>query len=232
MPKDGKKKQQVKTRKEIEAISERLYNSSNANTTRTKTESAGKSGKHMKKDEINTMVDRLHDSDPKTKRQELIDRHNAEFDKAHSVELGWSKKDKGEIDALTTRLFVADYSNRHEGKQTTNKVKDAELSKDEFDGMVERLFISGYSNRNIVKNKAFYDQVMNKKKAEEKTLTHEEMEESLGRLTKALREPAECNKDMLGKQAYKSKGIFGTYAMNGGNKRYNNEEEKIPKTCV
>ena len=222
-----RKKQTTKSWKEIKEISERLHNSSNANTTRTKTDSSGKSGKSLKKDEINTMVERLHASDPHAKRNELISKHNVEFDKTHSDKLGWQTKEQEEINTMTNRLFVADYTNRNVGKETVNKVKDAELSKDEFEGMVSRLFISEYSNRNLVKNQQFYDIIMNKKKAEEKTLTKEEMEESLGRLTKLARDPAECNKDMLGKQAYIAKGVYGSYAMNGGNEKYYEEDGTI-----
>ena len=214
------RKKQTKTWKEIKEITERLHNSSNANTTRSKTDSSGKSGKSMKKDEINNMVERLHASDPHAKRNELISKHNVEFDKTHSDKLGWQTKEQEEINAMTNRLFVADYTNRNVGKEKVNKVKDVELSKDEFEGMVSRLFISEYSNRNLLKNKQFYDVIMNKKKAGEKTLTKEEMEESLGRLAKTVREPAECNKEMFGKQAYVAKGIYGTYAMNGGNEKY------------
>ena len=224
-------KKQVKTWKEIKEISERLHNSSNANTTRIKTNGFRKSGKSMKKNEINTMVERLHDSDPNAKRKELMEKHNAEFDKNRSDQLGWQTKEKDEINALTNRLFVADYTNRNVGKQTANKVKDAELSKDEFDGMVNRLFISEYSNRNLVKNQQFYDQILSKKRAGEKTLSKEELEETLGRLTKVIREPAECNKEMFGKQAYVAKGIYGSYAMNGGNERYY-EEDGSAKTSI
>ena len=222
-----RKKQATKSWKEIKEISERLHNSSNANTTRTKTDSSGKSGKSLKKDEINTMVERLHASDPHAKRNELISKHNVEFDKTHSDKLGWQTKEQEEINTMTNRLFVADYTNRNVGKETVNKVKDAELSKDEFEGMVSRLFISEYSNRNLVKNQQFYDLIMNKKKAEEKTLTKEEMEESIGRLTKLARDPAEFNKDMLGKQAYVAKGVYGSYAMNGGNEKYYEEDGAI-----
>lgn len=220
MPKP-RNKQGKKTLKEINAISERLYSSSNANTTRlTKKEMPGKTGKHLSKDDMNSMVERLHESDPNAKRKELGEKHNMNFDKERPENMGWQKKEKEEIDAVTSRLFVADYNNRNLGKQTVPKVTDKELSKEEFDGMVERLFISGYSNRNLVKNQQFYDLIMNKKKAEEKSLNKEEVEETLGRLSKQTREPAECNKDMLGKQTYNAKGIYGTHAMNGGNERY------------
>lgn len=221
------RKKQTKTWKEIREISERLHNSSNANTTRSKTDPSGKSGKSLKKDEINTMVERLHASDPHAKRNELISKHNVEFDKTHSDKLGWQTKEQEEINTATNRLFVADYTNRNVGKETVNKVKDAELSKDEFEGMVSRLFISEYSNRNIVKNQQFYDLILNKKKAGEKTLTKEELEESLGRLTKLAREPAECNKEMFGKQAYVAKGVYGSHAMNGGNERYYEKDGSI-----
>ena len=105
MPKPRNK--QGKTLKEINAISERLYNSSNANTTRlTKKDMPGKStGKRMSKDELNSMVERLHESDPNAKRKELGEKHNMNFDKERPENMGWQKKEKEEIDALTTRLL-------------------------------------------------------------------------------------------------------------------------------
>lgn len=228
MPPKRQKNKQGKTLKEINEISERLHNSSNANTTRLKTkEPAGKSGKHMSKDDLNTMVERLHAVDTNEKRTELSEKHYMNMEKERPNKLGWQKIEQGEVNTLTSRLFVADYSNRHVGKQAVKKVQDKEMTKEEFDGMVERLFISSYSNRNLVKNKQFYDTILNKKKAAEKTMEKEEFEESVTRLTKVVREPAECNKAQLGKQTYTSKGIYGTYAMNGGNEKYNENSDQV-----
>jgi len=228
MPPKRWKNKQGKTLKEINEISERLYSSGNANTTRIKTkETSGANAKQMSKEDLNTMVERLHAVDTNAKRTELNEKHYMNMEKERPDNLGWQKIDKGEIDTVTSRLFIADYSNRNVGKQAAIKVKDKEMTKEDFDAMVDRLFISGYSNRNLVKNKQFYDTILNKKKAEEKIRGKEDFEESVARLTKVAREPAECNKALLGKQAYTAKGIYGTLALNGGNKMYykNNNDE-------
>ena len=64
-------------------------------------------------------------------------------------------------------------------------------------------------------NKTFYDQILNKKKDEEKEMTKEEFDEMVTRLSHNIDgKPAEANKELLGKQRYEMIGIYGTYAMN------------------
>lgn len=221
------KNKQGKTLKEINSISERLHGSGNSNTIRLQqNNTSSNGGKQPSKEEIEAMVQRLHEKDPNAKRKELQEKHDLNTEKERPDNLGWQKASKEDVNSLTSRLFIADYTNRNVGKQNSSSVKDKEMTKEEFDAAVERLFVSDYSNKNITKNQQFYDLIMNKKKAEEKTLTKEEWDEAVARLSKMTRDPASCNKEMLGKKTYTERGIYGTYAMNGGNPTSTIEQQK------
>lgn len=206
------KKQAKKTAKEIQAITERLHGSAPSNMQRKK-EDALKSGKSLSKEEVDSCVERLFQKDPDAKRKELEQKFNQNADKERPDSLGWQKVNKEDLDATTSRLFVADYTNRFAKKDAPVKTSDKEMSKDEYEAMVERLHVKNYNNKNIVKNTEFYDQILNKKKATEKVLSKEEFDEAVARLGKVTREPAGCNKELLGKKAYEEKGIYGTYAL-------------------
>lgn len=209
------KKQVKKTAKEIQAITDRLHGTSPANMQRSKNDDQ-KPGKQLSKDEVDSCVERLFQKDPDAKRRELETKFNQNADKERPDNLGWQKISKEDLDATTSRLFVPDYANRFSKKDTVVKSSDKEMSKEEHEAMIDRLHVKNYNNKNVVKNKEFYDHILNKKKAEEKVLTKEEFDEAVARLSKVTREPASCNKELLGKKTYEEKGIYGTYAMNDG----------------
>lgn len=210
-----KKNKQGKTAKEIRQISERLYESKRANQQRP--QDATSKGIVLEKKEIDEIVGRLYEKDPNGKRKELSEKAYAAKENDRPGGMGWQKKNKKDVEDLTERLFIPNYNNRNV-RTDAPKNSGNTVTKSEMDEIIERLFISNYSNKNIENNKSFYDQILNKKKANEKEIKKEELDEMVGRLSRMTRVPAECNTDMRGRETYKKTGIFGTYALTQGDK--------------
>ena len=150
-----KPKKVVRSAKEIQQITDRLYGSAPANTQRN-TAAQNKPQKILSKEEIDSCVDRLFDKNFDSKRKELQERHHQNFDKTRSEKYGWQKVNKEELEATTSRLFVADYTKRFVDKQPPRpKIADKEMSKEEYEAAIERLHVKNYNNKNLTKNKEF-----------------------------------------------------------------------------
>ena len=208
----AKKKRRGKSAKEIEEISQRLYAGSSAPASKKSDDPA--KGPTVSKEALEAIIERLHEKDPHLKRNELIEKAHQNYDKDRGENFGYQGgKDKENMEALTGRLFIANYVNRNVDKGAAKAESDKKVTKDELEAITSRLFIQDYANKNIVAKQAFYDSILNKKKADEKVLKAEEQEEAITRLANKSREPAECNKELRGKKTYVEKGIYGTYAL-------------------
>lgn len=197
------------TAKDIDEISERLYKGP-TNPSPKKQDEATK--QVLTKEKMEELTNRLFQKDPQSKKKELAEKGEQARQKDRPENMGYQAKEKNDIEEVTKRLFIADYVNRNVpagGKAAPDKTVTAE----ERDAIVNRLYIANYSNKNIAENKAFYDTILNKKKATEKVMNRGECEETAARLYKMVRPPAESNKELRGVQTYMSKGIYGTYAM-------------------
>ena len=155
-------------------------------------------------------VDRLHVKDPYRKRRNLVEENNESEKTEESKNLT-----EEEVNAVTERLFIADYVNRHLCMNEVTNTNDNQksLTQEELEESTKRLFIEDYSNRNEALHRTFYEDLMKKKKDEEKILSSGEQVEATLRLSKTTREPAECNKELRGRKMYEMKGIYGTYAL-------------------
>ena len=198
------------TSKEVSAISQRLYSTSqhcskhSANIEEETTKAS--------KETIDSSIERLHLKDPYAKREELVEK--AHHDSKNDRGKYYDHQDKVEcVGRVTKRLFNADYVNRNVHKEVVTVKDEKKLTRKDLDASTNRLFIKDYTKRNEVLHQRFYRDALSKKKSDEKVLKSEEQVEASKRLSTVKRDPAECNKELRGKRNFNDKGIYGTYAV-------------------
>ena len=207
----AKTNRQGKSAKEIKEISERLYGSASKSTVKKNDEPS--KGIVVTKQQLDETVNRLFEKDPYQKKTELAAKAHQARENERPDNMGFQQtKDNDGIEEITKRLFIADYVNRNIQAHAPPAAENT-ITADELEAITTRLFIKNYANKNIDNNKAFYDSILNKKKAGEKVIHKDEWDDMVARLGKMTRDPAESNKELRGTQTFVNKGIYGTYAL-------------------